>query len=238
MLLNTYSPSKQDFIPHVAALLQMLLGKCRISVNALSRILAVTATLYRKAEQSSGNAVPNLVASAFLESVLEMLITKSKAISSSLSAAMEVHIDLTVHETCLTLRLQVIMPHVGIPCIPPDRLPRLAEYGLMYLHSYSILSPWHQDFFNCQAVAKMVLQAATEYNLDLLQNLEVGTYFRYRLLLTTTTEQSTGRSNVEHGPPGCPLDGQFSRHCITNAIFSRLCGSLLCRFGPSAEQHV
>ena len=94
MLAWYYLKLPQEFIPHVAALLQMLLNKSKMSAASLSRVLDVTATLYRKAEQTTGNAVPNLVASAFLESVSEMLITKSKAISSSLSSAMEGHAGL------------------------------------------------------------------------------------------------------------------------------------------------
>lgn len=67
---------------------------------------------------------------------------------------------------------QVVVSNVGLSCISRDRLLRLAEDGLLYLHSYNAMSLWHQDFVLCQAVAKMVLQVA-EQNIELLQHLEV-----------------------------------------------------------------
>ncbi|EKM55576.1 uncharacterized protein PHACADRAFT_256290 [Phanerochaete carnosa HHB-10118-sp] len=137
------------FIPQVATVLHLLLGKCRLSSAALSHVLQVTAALYRKAEQT-----PNLIVVTFLESVSEILSSKGKSFSSTFPAALE-----------------VVISNVGLSCIARESLLRLAEDGFLYLHSYNAMSPWHQDFVSCQAVAKIVLRAAEE-SMGTLRHLE------------------------------------------------------------------
>lgn len=150
--------------------------------------------------------MPNQVASAFLDALSEILVGRNKIIPASLPPAMEVSTE--CFRLCVVLQytmLQVIFSNISISCIPLDRLPRLAEEGLIYLHAYNTFSPWHQDFVSCQAVAKMILQAAMQYA-DLLKTLEVSfnrstssAYIENRTW--PLPEQCARRPHVEHGPP-------------------------------------
>lgn len=67
-----------------------MLAKCKLSPASLNRILQVTSSLYRRAEQRQPGVAVNQVALVFADAMSDLLSGKTRPISSSLVSATEV----------------------------------------------------------------------------------------------------------------------------------------------------
>ena len=91
-LYDIATEPSQELLVHATTILRSVPTRCRESAPSLSRMLQVTSTLYRKADKGSGGLILNQAASAFVDSLSELLTSRGKPIPSSLPAMIEVRL--------------------------------------------------------------------------------------------------------------------------------------------------
>ncbi|KAH8106968.1 hypothetical protein BXZ70DRAFT_1003857 [Cristinia sonorae] len=138
----------REFLNSVDGFLRLTIVRSSLSSDSLTRILKVTASLYRKAGSPEQSLALNSIANLILEQLTDKLNHKAHITSSTLISLLEVFTGNPGKECPIQLSY--------------ERYATLADAGFTYLYSDGIAASSLAGFAVSQAVANLVLQVAQD----------------------------------------------------------------------------
>lgn len=156
--------SAQEFLTLVDGFLRMALARSYLSAESLTKILQVTASLYRKAGSPEQCLSANHIALFILVQLTDKLNHKAHVTSSTLVSLLEVSLS-TFNGARCSHRFQIFSGNSEKECPIPltyERYATLADAGFAYLYADGLGTSSLAGFAASQAVANMVLQVAED----------------------------------------------------------------------------
>lgn len=154
ILIQHNKANSREMLACVDTILRGALHRLDVDTTTLSRLLHVTASLYRKSHPGDSGGPTNPVILAIFEMLAETLRLKTRTLPATLRAMLEIigtPLDHTGTTTPATMHQNLSMG--------------LVDYGFYYLqqHMWTDIQS-ENDFYASLAVGKMILQAAAYNN--------------------------------------------------------------------------
>ncbi|KAJ7449837.1 hypothetical protein FB451DRAFT_1286715 [Mycena latifolia] len=154
ILIQHNKANSREMLVCADTILRGALHRLNVDASSLSRLLHVTASLYRKSHPGDSGVPTNPFILVIFEMLAETLRLKTRTLPATLRAMLETigtPLDQTGTASPATIHLNLFMG--------------LVDYGFFYLqhHTWTDIQS-ENDFYASLAVGKMILQAATYNN--------------------------------------------------------------------------
>ncbi|KAK7019346.1 hypothetical protein R3P38DRAFT_2978554 [Favolaschia claudopus] len=155
LLIQHNKANSRDMLVCIDTILRGVVHRLNVDVSSLSRLIHVTASLYRKTHHGESGSSASPVVLAIFEMVADSLRLKTRTLPSTLRSMLET--------------LMTPIDHIGSGIASPattnlSSFMNLVDHGFYYLHNHAWADIHSEDdFYASLAVARMILQA-TSYN--------------------------------------------------------------------------
>ncbi|KAK7020581.1 hypothetical protein R3P38DRAFT_3272569 [Favolaschia claudopus] len=155
LLIQHNKANSRDMLVCIDTILRGVVHRLNVDVPSLSRLIHVTASLYRKTHHGESGSSASPVVLAIFEMVADSLRLKTRTLPSTLRSMLET--------------LMTPIDHIGSGIASPattnlSSFMNLVDHGFYYLHNHAWADIHSEDdFYASLAVARMILQA-TSYN--------------------------------------------------------------------------